>query len=150
MALEDANLAAHSAHAAVDAGLDPVIVVLGHGTENVEQALAGLPVRCVFNPEFAAGQSSSVRKGLEALPSRTGAAVFLPADQSFITSGMIRKIVEAHRRTLAPACVAIFEEKKGNPVLFDKTVFKELAELRGDKGLPAFLDKYAAEVISVA
>ncbi len=36
------TLAAHAARIALDAGLDPVIVVLGYQAESVEKSLAGL------------------------------------------------------------------------------------------------------------
>ncbi len=146
---QDTTLAAHAAQAALDAGLDPVIVVLGHEAEKVEKALSGLPARLVFNPAFAAGQSTSLIKGLDSLPFRTGAALFLLADQPLVTSAMIRSIVEAHRRTFAPACVPVFEGRRGNPVLFDKALFKELREVRGDEGGRSLLDKYAGALVSV-
>jgi molybdenum cofactor cytidylyltransferase len=106
------TLVAHSAQVALEAGLNPVIVVLGHEAAKVEEALAGLDVRPVFNPDFTKGQSTSIRKGLGALPSRTGAAVFLLADQPLVEPGLIRTIVHTHRRTLAPACVPVFEGKR--------------------------------------
>jgi molybdenum cofactor cytidylyltransferase len=146
---EDMTLAAHSVRTALDAGLDPVLVVLGHEAERVERSLRGLPVRPVFNPEFAAGQGTSVRKGVDSLPSRTGAAVFLLADQPLATADLVRAIVCAHRRTLAPACVPVFEGRRGNPVLFDKALFGELRTLRGDEGGRALLEKYRSALVSV-
>ena len=144
-----ATLAAQAARMALDAGLDPVIVVLGFQAESVEKSLAGLPVFPVFNSGFEAGQSVSLRKGLEALPARTGAAVLLPADQPLITAHILRTIVQAHRQSFAPACVPVFDGRRGNPVLFDKALFTELKEMRGDIGASALLDKYASTVVAV-
>jgi molybdenum cofactor cytidylyltransferase len=146
---QDRTLAAHAVRTAIAAGLDPVIAVLGHEAETVEKSLAGLPVQIVFNPEYAAGQSTSLRKGMEALPARTGAALFLLADQPLITAAILKKIVQAHRKTLAPACVPVFEERRGNPVLFDRALFGELTGLRGDTGGRALLEKYRAEIVEV-
>jgi molybdenum cofactor cytidylyltransferase len=145
----DTTLVAHSAQVALEAGLDPVIVVAGFEAEKVEKALAGLPVKLVFNPEFAAGQSSSLRKGIEALPPRTGAAVMLLADQPFVTDGMIRTFVRAHRRTFAPICIPIYEGQRGNPALFDRILFRELTELHGDVGGRALFEKYSSAMVSV-
>jgi molybdenum cofactor cytidylyltransferase len=144
----DTTLVGHSARIALEAGLDPVIVVTGFEAERVEKALAGLPAKLVFNPDFAAGQSSSLRKGIEALPPRTGAALMLLADQPFVTSGMIQTIVRAHRCTFAPICVPVFEERRGNPVLFDRALFRELTELRGDVGGRALFEKYSNAIVS--
>jgi molybdenum cofactor cytidylyltransferase len=143
------TLVAHSVRTALDAGLDPVIVVLGYQAEKVEKMLAGLPIQLAYNPDFATGQSSSLRKGLEALPPSTGAAVFLLADQPFITADIIKAIVRAHRQSFAPACVPVFEGQRGNHVLFDKTLFGELNELRGDTGGRELLEQYQDVIVAV-
>jgi molybdenum cofactor cytidylyltransferase len=143
------TLAAHAARTALDAGLAPVIVVLGYEAETTAKSLAGLQVQPIFNPDFASGQSTSVLKGLESLPSNTGAAVFLLADQPLITADILRTIIQAHRQSFAPACVPVFEGKRGNPVLFDKALFRELAELRGDVGGRELLDKYGSAIVKV-
>ncbi len=83
------------------------------------------------------------------MPARTGAAVFLLADQPLITADILRTIVQAHRQSFAPACVPIFEGRRGNPVLFDKALFRELKEMRGDTGGRELLDKYASAVVAV-
>ena len=56
-----------AADVALAAKLDPLVVVVGYAQAQVEQALAGLPLRLVANPDYAAGQSTSLRAGIEAL-----------------------------------------------------------------------------------
>jgi molybdenum cofactor cytidylyltransferase len=146
---QDMTLVAHSARVALKAGLDPVIVVAGHEAEKVEKALAGLPVQLVFNSEFALGQSASLRRGIEALPQRTGAALMLLADQPLITAEMLRTIIRAHRRTFAPICVPVFEGLRGNPALFGRDLFRELGELQGDIGGRALFEKYSDAIAAV-
>jgi molybdenum cofactor cytidylyltransferase len=43
----------------------------------------------------------------------------------------------------------MFEGRRGNPVLFDKSLFSELRELSGDTGGRALLEKYEDQVVSV-
>jgi molybdenum cofactor cytidylyltransferase len=143
------TLVAHAARTALDAGLDPVIVVVGYQAEKVEKALAGLPVKIAHNPDFESGQATSLRKGLEALPVGAGAAAFLLADQPLINVDIIKAIVNAHRQSFAPACVPVFQGQRGNPVLFDKTLFAELNELRGDTGGRELLEKHAEAIVAV-
>lgn len=145
----DTTLVAHSARIALNSGLDPVIVVLGHEAETVERSLKGLPVRVVFNPDFEAGQSTSLQKGLQALPGQAGAAIFLLADQPLVTEDPIARLVQAHRESAAPACVPSFEGERGNPVLFDRSLFEELMRLRGDTGGRELLEKYKDSVAFV-
>jgi molybdenum cofactor cytidylyltransferase len=146
---QETTLVAHSARTALDAGLEPVVVVLGHDAEKVAEALAGLPVRLVHNPEFKMGQSTSIRKSLECLPPRTGAAVFFLADHPFADAGIVRTMVQVHRKTLAPACVPMFEGQRGNPVLFDRALFDELRALNGDTGGRVLLEKYRDGIAEV-
>jgi molybdenum cofactor cytidylyltransferase len=129
--------------------LDPVIVVVGYEPEEVTEKLKGLPVRVVNNPEFAAGQSTSLRAGIEALSERPGGAMFLLADQPLIDAGKIETILSAHRKTLAPVCVPVFERQRGNPVLFDRSLFPELLNLKGDTGGRELLEKYQDALVTV-
>jgi molybdenum cofactor cytidylyltransferase len=144
----DATRVVHSARAALEAGLDPVIVVTGFGAESVEKALTGLPVKLMFNPEFAEDQSSSLRAGVESLPPRTGAALMLFADRPPAASDTIQTLVRVHRHTFAPICLSDSKECCENPVLFDRTLFRELTELRGDSAGRVLLGKYSNAIAS--
>jgi molybdenum cofactor cytidylyltransferase len=137
-----------SAQAALEAGLDPVMVVAGPESQKMGKALAGLPVILVVDPEFPEGWPRSLRKALEVLPSRTGAALTIFADRPFVTTAMIQTIVQTHRRTLAPICVPAFEGRQGSPALFDKALFRELTELSGDNGVCALFEKYSNAIVS--
>jgi molybdenum cofactor cytidylyltransferase len=136
------------AEAALHAELRPVVVVLGHRAAEIESALSGLPVQVVHNEEYRTGQSTSIRKGLEALPSHAGSAVFLLADQPQISSEVLKALAEAHRREL-PAILAplVLEERRANPVLFDRAAFPDLLQLTGDIGGRAVFDKYRVEYL---
>lgn len=127
------------------AGLSPVIVVVGSSAEQVEQALAGLPVKVVPNPAWQSGQSASVRAGVAALPPESGAAVFLLADQPRVTPDLVQALVAVHRRTLAPIVAPQIDGRRGNPVLFDRDLFPALAALRGDQGGRALFSRSPVE-----
>ena len=57
-----------------------VVAVLGAHRQAVRDALAGLDLTLIENPDPAAGLSASLRLGLAALPPRTRAAVVLLGD----------------------------------------------------------------------
>ena len=116
-------------------GLDQVAVVTGAWAEEVRSALTGLPVTLVHNPDYASGQAGSLKAGLASLPAETGAAVFLLADQPFITSQIIGDLVEFKIETGAGLVAPWFEGRRRNPVVFDLYRFgPELAALKGDLG----------------
>ncbi|MCJ7715242.1 MAG: selenium cofactor biosynthesis protein YqeC, partial [Anaerolineales bacterium] len=84
-------LVRHAAENALAGGLSPVVIVTGADQENVTEAVKGLPVTCVHNPEWEQGQSSSVRAGIESLPSQVGGTIFLLSDQPFISPALIQR-----------------------------------------------------------
>jgi molybdenum cofactor cytidylyltransferase len=149
----------HVAETALRSGLQPVLVVVGFRHADVESALQDLPVTIIHNPDYTQGQSASIRAALQS-PSLNpqdlgragegwvGAAIFLLADQPQIPVEVIRALMEAHTRSL-PAILAplVLEEKRANPVLFDRIAFPALMNLKGDVGGRAIFGNYKVEYI---
>jgi molybdenum cofactor cytidylyltransferase len=132
----------HVARTALDAGLAPVVVVIGARADEVRAALADLPVEIVHNPNWAEGQSTSVQAGLQSLPPETDAAIFLLADQPHIPVELVRALLEQHVQTRAPIVVPLISEQRGNPVLFDRSTFPDLMSLHGDAGGRQVFSRY--------
>ncbi|MFM2035390.1 MAG: Bifunctional protein GlmU [Pseudomonadota bacterium] len=63
------------------AGVDELVVVLGHYSDRIEQVVQDFPVTLVRNPDPEAGQVSSLRLGLQALSPMLYAALTALADQ---------------------------------------------------------------------
>ena len=124
----------HAVDAALASEAEPVVVVLGARAEACRAALGDRPVTVVVNRHWARGQSTSLKSGLAALPPRTGAAVFLLADQPRVSAAVVDALLERYRQTLAPVVWPEFEGRRGNPVLFDRRLFPEMMRLRGDVG----------------
>jgi molybdenum cofactor cytidylyltransferase len=135
-------LVRHAAEAALAGGLDPVVVVLGAVRDPARQALEGLPVTFVENAEWQAGQSTSLRKGLQSLPARCGAAVFLLGDQPTVTKDVIQALVSRHQQTLTPVIAPRVMGRRANPALFDRDTFPDLLRLEGDTGGRAIFNWY--------
>ena len=124
----------HTLRRVLASSLDQVMLVIGHEADEVRDTVADLEVQCVFNPDAAAGQSTSVRAGLVALPPDAEAAVFILGDQPGVDPAVIDALVTAWRTSGRPVVVPRYEDRMGNPVLFDRRVFPELAALEGDTG----------------
>jgi molybdenum cofactor cytidylyltransferase len=136
------------AETALSAGLSPVVVVTGADGEKVENALAGLDVTIVRNEDWQSGQASSIVVGIKSLPKNSGACLFLLADQPQIGGEIIRALTETHTQGL-PAILAplVLEEKRANPVLFDRITFPDLLQLTGDVGGRAVFSKHKVEYL---
>jgi molybdenum cofactor cytidylyltransferase len=132
----------HVVHSALEAGLTPVVVVIGACADEVRQALVDQPVRLVNNPYWETGQSSSLIAGLQELPGKIGGAIFLLSDQPQIPSQLVRALVDVHSETLAPLIAPQIAGQRGNPVLFDRRTFPDLLSLTGDSGGRAIFSRY--------
>jgi molybdenum cofactor cytidylyltransferase len=131
------------AQVALESGLDPVIVVIGAHENEVKGALSDLPAMIISNPNWANGQSSSIRVGINALTRNVGAAIFLLADQPQVTKAIIHSLVETHARDLPSVVAPLINGRRGNPVLFDQRTFTDLKGLKGDEGGRAIFSKYS-------
>ncbi len=140
------------AETALQAGLRPVIVVVGAQAAQVRKVLDDLPLQIVYNPDWQEGQAASLRAGLRALARQEeggrahGGAIFLLADQPQVTAEVLRALLAAHSRSLSPILAPfVLEERRANPVLFDRLTFPDLLALRGEVGGRALFSRYAIE-----
>lgn len=131
---EGIPLVRKAAKTAINAGLAPVIVVLGAYQQKVRMALKGLPVIPVYNPDWENGMSTSLKTGLDAITPDVAAVIFLLADQPMVTVPLIRALVDTHAATLSPLVAPQVEGKRANPCLFDRVTFHDLLNLHGDVG----------------
>jgi molybdenum cofactor cytidylyltransferase len=122
-------LVARAARQALEGGLDPLVVVLGHEAERVRAAIAHLACLPVVNPDFAAGQPSSVAAGIGTLPADTDAVVILLADMPFVTGEIVAGLVERRRASGARIVLTRYGDVQAPPALYDRSLFGELSRM---------------------
>ena len=121
------------ADAALAAPLDSIVVVLGNAAADIERD--DKPRRMhLLNPDFAEGQSTSMRVGLRAVPDEVDAVLFLLGDQPAMRPEIISAVVETYRKSGATIVQARFRGEIGHPVLFDRSMFGALDSVTGDRG----------------
>lgn len=137
------------AKTALEAGLDPVIVVTGANGDSVEAAVRDLNARVVRNEDWESGQASSIKEGMRLLrvQNHAGAAVFMLADQPQVNAVVLRALVEKHADGLYPVVAPVVIDRRANPVLFDRETFADLMELQGDIGGRALFQRYRVEYL---
>ncbi len=132
-----------------EAPVDETVVVVGDDAGRLRAACEPYRAAVVENPDWAQGQSTSVRVGLEALGPEALAAVVLLADQPLVGAGAVRRLVEAFEEG-AEVAVATYGGRPRNPVLFSRGVWSMLvAELAGDEGARPFLRRHPELVVRV-
>ncbi|MBI5262444.1 MAG: NTP transferase domain-containing protein [Bradyrhizobium sp.] len=127
-----------------------VIVVTGHQAELIEQALDGLKVKYVRNPDFAEGLAGSVKAGIAAVPETCDGAVICLGDMPLIDARLIDRLIEAFAPDRGNLIVVPASEgRRGNPVLWSRRFFDELMTLSGDVGARHLITKHAEAVAEV-
>ena len=123
------------AEAALASRASPVVVVVGHASDIVEGALAGLQTVIAFNADYATGIASSLRAGLRATPSDVAATLVLLGDMPNVEAGLIDRLIDAYEAAPGVFAVAPLQDRRrGNPVLLARPIFDEAMRLEGDEG----------------
>ena len=131
------------AEAALGSGADPVVVVTGHESEKIGAALAGLAVTRLYNPDYAAGISTSLRHGLAALSNQVDGAIIILGDMPRVSVHDIDRLIAAfHPLEGRAICLPTWQGKRGNPVLFARRFFPEMQGVSGDIGARALISAY--------
>ena len=155
--LADANgepLVVHAVKAALASQAVEVVVVLGHMADPVKAAiLAAVPkarLRFVPNPDFAEGLSTSVRTGIAALGKEIDAAIVQLGDMPGVNSALLDRLMAAFSPVEGRSiCVPTVGGKRGNPVLWDRRFFSEIAKVEGDTGAKHLIGEHADLVCEV-
>ncbi len=148
--LDGESLLRRATKRAVAAGLEPVIVVLGHEAERARQELSGLPVRTTLNPDYARGINTSLKAGVVALPEAARAAVVLLADMPFVTDRMIAALVERYRESSAPLVVSDYAGVHAPPMLYHRSLFAELEAMEGEGCGKQVVRRHRSEAVAVS
>lgn len=134
------------------AGVYPVVVVLGHYADAIAPELQNLPVQCVHNPHPEQGQASSLRTGLAALVQGSAnpceATLVGLADQPLIGVDEITALLAAHQ-TRPAGCEFTqpwVDGLPGNPVVFSPTVRQTLLTATGEWGGREWQKSHPAQV----
>ncbi|HEV2527689.1 MAG TPA: nucleotidyltransferase family protein [Thermomicrobiales bacterium] len=132
--------------------VDGTILVLGHATEPIAGQVGDFGQITVTNPDYASGQSSSLRAGVAALPATTGAALILLGDQPLVTAALIDRMVETWQAT--GRTDAIIQARYGDipapPVVIGRDLFAQIERLEGDTGARDLIRANRDRVIAVA
>jgi len=144
-----APLVAHAADVALDAGLGPVVVVLGCQAQAARAALGARPVQVAMNWRWEEGLSTSVQVGLAALPPETDAAILMQCDQPLLTAELLRALTARCEETGAAIVHPVHAGRRGTPTLFARSLFPELAAVTGDLGGRAVIAHHPDAVAAV-
>jgi CTP:molybdopterin cytidylyltransferase MocA len=131
-----------------DAGVDEIIVVVGHRAEELRSHLSPLPVRFALNEEAESEMGASIARGVEQLSDEATTLLVALADHPAVTSQAIKFLIETRARAGASFIVPQYNGLGGHPMLVDLKFRAELLQL-GEGGLRALLKAHESEILRV-
>ena len=131
----------------LDAGVDDVVVVVGHDAESIagDFSASGLPARFVVNREYDRGQLSSLLAAL-AVIDRPGvvAALVTLVDVPLVSTTTVRAVIDRYRQTHAPIVRPTSGSRHGHPLLIDRSLFDELRAADPQRGAKPIVRAHAS------
>lgn len=126
-----------------------VMVVIGAHARDITPLLSRTSASWVVNREWEEGMASSIRAGLAALPPACEAAMILLGDQVAVTSGDLKRLVDAWKTQESSIAASVYDGRFGVPAIFPYVYFTELAQLRGDQGARSVLERNRDTLVRV-
>jgi len=124
------SLLEHQIAALRSAGVDNVVVVLGHQADKLEPVLEGVEgVTWRINPNYLQGKTTSIKVGVGALgPDKPGALLILNVDQPR-NAETIRFLLQEHRSGKYLITIPEYRGKGGHPIILDSALLGELLSI---------------------
>ncbi|MGH8150822.1 MAG: nucleotidyltransferase family protein [Steroidobacteraceae bacterium] len=126
-----------------------VLVVLGAHAAELAPLLRHSSASVIVNREWSEGLGSSIRSAIAHVPASCDGVLLLLADQAAVTVGDLERLRGAWRRQPEWIAASRYESTVGVPAIFPRSLFSELAALRGDRGARDLLRRHCDRVIGV-
>jgi molybdenum cofactor cytidylyltransferase len=143
----DGTLLGHVAGVARECRFDQTIVAIGGAAEEVRAGVDLSGADVVVNHDYGEGCSSSIAAALGAVDPRCEVLVLMLGDQPGVSAATVVTLLGGRRD--APLAICHYDDGRGHPIAFARSVFGALADLHGDKGVWRLLDQRAGEVVEV-
>ena len=128
------------------AGVGKIVVVTGGAREQVENALQGLPARCIYNPDFEQGMTSSLCVGLQNLDKEITAALVTLGDQPQIEVEVIHALISRYLHRGSRLVVPSHSRRRGHPWLVDRALWSIILNLQPHQTLRDFLMAHEEDI----
>ena len=132
---------------AVELAGHSVTVVLGAHAGELAPLLKHSPASISVNREWAEGIASSIRDGVAHIPTTSDGVLLMLADQAAVTTEDLRRLAGTWRRNPTAIVAAQYAGTLGVPAIFPRWCFRELNELRGDRGAQRVIQRHVDRLV---
>ena len=132
---------------AVELAGHSVTVVLGANAGELAPLLRHSPASVAINRDWQEGIASSIREGLAHAPATADGLLIALADQAAVTTEDLRRLAGLWRRDTNAIAAAQYAGSVGVPAIFPRWCFRELNELRGDRGAQVLMQRHVDRLV---
>ena len=146
------TLLKHAVQLAVEAALNPIVVVLGSNAGLLGKEIEDSKAIIVINEAWEEGMASSIRTGLQKMLEMEPAintVIIMVCDQPYVTVKLLQDLIAKHIETGKQIIASNYKNNLGTPALFHKSIFSELMQLRGDTGAKKILKNHPEWVAAI-
>lgn len=131
------------------AGVEDIIVVVGHRMQQLAEVLKEKNVRIIENPGYKSGMFTSVKAGVAHLHPNSRAFFLLPGDIPLVRSRTIASLAQAYHRNAGSLIYPVFNDKRGHPPLIPADLAPHILHWQGEGGLKACLNSTARPFVDL-
>ena len=143
----DATLLDHTLAAARACEFDQLICVIGGAADDVQATVDLSGAEVLVNDGFGSGCSSSIALAVDAIDARSDVLVLMLGDQPGVVPATVAKLLADRGEARLALCR--YDDGRGHPFAFARSMFGRLAQLHGDKAVWKLQDELGAEVVEV-
>ncbi len=129
-------------------GIDDIVVVVKPESP-WKQTINPDKFKIVENPGYYKGMAESLKAGLTAVSGKSQGVIFALADQPHVPPLIYSQLIKRYRERLKLITCPIYQDRRGNPALFDRRTWPALMNLRGDLGGRELLKKVDKDEIDL-
>jgi molybdenum cofactor cytidylyltransferase len=131
--------------------IDETVIVLGHKPWEIADAIKPKlkHMKTVVNEGYEEGMTSSFKAGLKEVED-ADAVLLVLGDQPFLNPQLINEMIfQMERNRKALIVCPVYEGKKGHPVLFSKSLFREILSLKKGEIIRDLIHKHGNQILKI-
>jgi len=138
------TLLGHVVGVARECAFDQLVVAIGGAADEVRARVDLRGAEVAVNEAYGEGCSSSIAAALKVVDPRCDVLVLMLGDQPGVTADTVAALLLG--RGDAELAVCRYDDGRGHPIAFARSMFGKLADLHGDKGVWRLVDQGAQDV----
>jgi molybdenum cofactor cytidylyltransferase len=134
-----------------EASASPIVVVLGHNSEDIAPYVENSPtLQTIINPDYAEGKTTSIRLGVSQVLDDVDGILLLAVDQPR-PADLVRRVIEEHLRSGALITHPTYNGRGGHPIIFAGSLKSELLAITEEQqGIREVVGRHQDSIRTVA